>query len=66
MCLLKCSRIRITVCSTFLFITFKPYAWLSLRVFPEECLATSVHDEVATQYEVAAKYKADKVASCQV
>ena len=30
------------------------------------CLATSVHDEVPTQYKVPAKLQGDKVASCQV
>ena len=48
------------------FVTFKP--WLSVRpvFYKGACLATSVHVEVATQFKVAAKLQADKVASCQV
>ena len=38
---------------------------LSIRVFLQGCLATSVHDEVGTQYKVAAKLQAKKVAGAK-
>ena len=46
---------RMTVKSAQFFITFK--SWLSIRVFLQVCLATSVHDDIATQCKVVAKYK---------
>ena len=65
-CLLERKRIKQDrwIC----FTTFKPWS-VSIRDFLQDLqgfLATSVNDEVATQYKVPAKLQDDKVASSQV